>query len=279
MKEKRLPKKLIVCLLIGLLAVLMAVPVSAASTKTKYKDIKKGQCYHILNTNISKNKISKYVISVEPKTSGAKYDLAIAYVDNEGLTQENIVKNYTKKITNLTNNSKGVLKNNSSDNSGMIACIKVTQGTVRFKVKYTSSYKNAALSFKRMGSSHQPLKGLTIKKGKSVTFKRGGGNVDMMPIIAASTNGAVTRRPLVSVGGISAYDELQFKSNTIKYRIVMDGEEQYNATARYDNKVGSKGYSMIPWLKEFGNSCKFTNKKGTVNYYYPTDYLKISVKK
>lgn len=269
MNGKKLMKKLAACMLAGVMLVSSAVPAFAATTytKTQSKVVDTGQSYHIMNNNISRNKISKYTLNILPLESGTRYDLAVAY---EG--KEEIIKNCTKALNGFSSTKATYVKSSASSNAGMIACIKVIKGSVQVKVNYRTTYKSAALTFKKQAASHQTLKGVTVKNGKKVLFQQAGSNITIVPLVIASKKGAVTRRAL----NTSSFENYTFNASTISYRYYKNGvlQSNLNKNIPYDSKIGTTGYIMVGLRNRL--SGWFTTKSGSVTFYYPTDYLKIT---
>lgn len=267
MKGKRFMKKLAACLLIGAMLVTSAVPVLAASySKTQSKVVDTGQSFHIMNNNISKNKISSYTISILPLENGTRYDAVMAYENSE-----QVIKNCTGKLYGLTNKKATYVKSTSSSNAGMIACVKVTKGSVQVKVNYKTTNKSAALTFKKQAASHQALKGVTVKKNKKILFQQAGSNITDVPLVIASKNGAVTRRAL---NGESTFENYAFNSSTLTYSFYYRGTRKKSYSKKYDTKLGTTGYIMVRLPKRL--SGWFTTKSGSVTFYYPTDYLRMT---
>lgn len=268
MNGKKLMKKLAACLLAGVMLVSSAVPASAASTytKTQSKVVDTGQSFHIMNNNISKNKISKYTLNILPLESGTRYDLAVAYKG-----KEEVIKNCTKALSGFSSTKATYIKTSSSSNAGMLACIKVTKGSVQVKVNYRTTNKSAALTFKKQAASHQTLKGVTVKKGKKILFQQAGSNITSVPLIISSKKGAVTRRAL-NAG--SSFENYAFNASSLNYRAYANGVMKKNYNKKYDTILGTTGYIMVSLPNRL--SGWFTTKSGSVTFYYPTDYLKIT---
>ncbi len=270
MKEKRFMKKLAACFLFGLLLAVMAVPVSAAAySKKAEKTVSKGQSYHIMNNNISKNKVKKCTVTITA-SSGSKYDIAVA-VDGVEVT----IKGHTARKEVIPVSGSDLIKSSTGSNKGMLACIKVTKGKVRVKVSYTTGYKKGSLTFVKQKSSHQPLKQVTVKKDRRVRLNQKGGNLDYMPLIMSGKSGTSIRRALDgTVKGTYRYETYTFGSGSLAYRY-------------YENKVkADSGYwpkdlriNSTSWLVPLGgrDSGWMTTTRGTATYYYPSDYLKIAV--
>ncbi|MDO4336670.1 MAG: hypothetical protein Q4C91_01110 [Eubacteriales bacterium] len=271
MKGKHVWKKLAACLLVIAMVTAMAFPVSAATRYSKSwgKTISAGQSYHILNTNISGNKISNYVIEITPKT-GSTYDVVYALYDAKGNPRQYGNKNATAKKT-ISNARATYIKSSSAANSGMLACIKVTKGSVNLRLAVTTTNRNAALSLRRQASSHQPLKGVAVKKGQRVCFESRSSNIPAISLVMGAQKGAAAQRPLGA-----KYENYTFSSK-LQYRMYQNGvlQKSKSLNKSYDTKLGSYGYIQV-MLSSRGSGYIVT-KSGTVNYYYPSDYLNIAV--
>lgn len=270
MKGKSLLKKLAACLLAGVMLVSASVPVSAASyTRTQRIFVNTGQSYHVMNNNISRNKVSKYTLAIVPLEAGTRFDVALGYKGNE-----EVVKNCTQTYGAVVT-SPSYVKTSSSANAGMIACVKVTKGSVQLGIQYSNGYKNTSLlTFKKQAASHQTLKGITVKKNKKILFQRKGSNLKATPLVIASKSGAVTRRTLSA--SLNAFENYTFNANNLSYRYYYRGVLQNNKSLnkKYDTKLGSTGHIMVRITDKL--SGWFTTKNGSVTFYYPTDYAKIS---
>lgn len=274
MKGKHVWKKLTACFVAMAMILAMALPVSAATkyTKTWSKTVSAGQSYHFLNANISGNKISKYVISITPQKSGSTYDLAYALHSSDGKPREYVNKNSTLRKS-ITNTKATYIKSTSSSNSGMLACIKVTKGSVKVSITATGTNRNMALTLKKQAASHQTLKGISVKKNQRVCFESRSGNISTLSLVMGAQQGAATQR-LLGAG----YENYTF-SNKLQYRlyqnnILQTGKSQNKA---YDTKLGTYGYIQV--MLPSRESKYFVTKSGTVNFYYPTDYVNIAVYK
>jgi hypothetical protein len=268
MKEKRmLLKKMVVCFLVGIMVLLTAVPASAATVYTKSRTItvKSGQSYHVLNNAIKTNSIRKYTVTVTKKSSDARYDLVVP-----GSDELRTYKNLTKTIS-ITNSSATYLKSSTSADTGLICCIRVNKGSVQVKVTYETYNKSANLASKSMGSSHQTLKGVSVPVGKKVSFKQNGSNISKPSIIIAAQSGSVSRR-----GSSTTFENYTFGSSVLNYRYYKNGTLQKSSSLdkSYDTKYGGIGYIRVKLPSR--STGYFTSKIGTVNYFYPTDYVKMS---
>ncbi|MDO4276857.1 MAG: hypothetical protein Q4D16_24625 [Eubacteriales bacterium] len=269
MKGKGLLKKLTACLLAAVMMVSVYVPVSAASyTRTQKIFVDTGQSYHIMNNNISRNKVKEYTLVVVPMEAGTRFDLAMGYGGNE-----EVVKNCTQGYSAVLK-TPSYVKTSSSSNAGMIACVKVTKGSVQVGIQYSNGYKNASvLTFKKQAASHQTLKAVTVKKNKKVLFQRKGSNLKSTSLVIASKSGSVTRRTL-SVP-LNEFENYTFNANNLSYRYYYKGVLGKSLNKKYDTKLGSTGYIMMRITDKL--SGWFTTKSGSVTFYYPTDYAKIGV--
>lgn len=271
MRGKHVWKKLAACLMVIAMVAAMALPVSAATRYSKAwgKTISAGESYHILNTNINGNKISSYRIEITPQ-SGSTYDLVYALYDTKGNPRQYANKNATAKKT-ITNAKATYIKSTSAANSGMLACIKVTKGSVNLRITITTTNKNAKPSLRRQASSHQPLKGVSVKKGQRICFESRSSNIPAISLVLGARNGAVTQRLL---GG--GYENYIFSSK-LQYRLYQNGvlQKAKSLNKAYDTKLGAYGYIQV--MLPSRESKYFVTKSGTVNFYYPADYLNIAV--
>ena len=183
--------------------------------------------------------------------------------------QSNAITNYSYRIQPQSSSS-------TSSNQGMIACLKVTSGSVKLSVKITSPNAKSKITAAYQSSSHSPLKNTrTIKKGQWIKMTRTGSNLSTLPLIVAAKKGANINRRL----NTTSYENYSFKSKYVAFR-------------RYTNKKGGKLYKrkylttngstkyhfmLIP-QSSAGRSYTgvLTTKKGNVTYYYPSDYIKVS---
>mgnify|MGYP000727257314 CR=1 FL=1 len=79
----------------------------------------------------------------------------------------------------------------------MIACLKVTSGSVKLSVKITSPNAKSKITAAYQSSSHSPLKNTrTIKKGQWIKMTRTGSNLSTLPLIVAAKKGANINRRL-----------------------------------------------------------------------------------
>ena len=125
MEKKSLFKKLTFCLVTGLLLLASAVSVQAAVyKKAQTKVIRAGECYHLIDNNISKNKITRYAVTISPASQGTVYDLAYA---SDG--REKVLKSCSKG-KRFENPKTSYIKSYSQSNTGMAMCIKVFKGSV-----------------------------------------------------------------------------------------------------------------------------------------------------
>ena len=168
------------------------------------------------------------------------------------------------------------IKSSTSSNQGMIACLKVTSGSVKLSVKITSPNAKSKITAAYQSSSHSPLKNTrTIKKGQWIKMTRTGSNLSTLPLIVAAKKGTNINRRL----NTTSYENYSFKSKYVAFR-------------RYTNKKGGKLYKrkylttngrtkyhfmLIP-QSSAGRSYTgvLTTKKGNVTYYYPSDYITVS---
>lgn len=272
MKEKKFMKRLTACLLAAAMVIASVVPASAATTykRTVTKSlVDTGQSYHIMNSDINGNKISKYQIVILPLEEGTRVDFAWAYSGNEMA-----IKNFSfgpKKQYLRTSVTNTYIKSSSTSNSGMLACLKVIKGSVKVSVTYNTTNKNAKLSFVKQAASHQTLKGVTVKTGRKVLFQQKGSNITQVPLVIASRKGSVTRRDLTGVGN---FETFTFGTSYVTQRYYNNNILKKTSNNGYDTVLGTTGHLLLRMKNRI--SGWLTTKSGTMTYYYPTDYLKIS---
>lgn len=275
MKKKNFKKRLLACFLVCVMVAIMAVPVSAASyTKTKSFYVKAGQCYHIMNKNISRNKIRQVQLTVRRSTSDTMYDMSVANEVDGGVSAW-MLKDCRSMALDEAMVKPSYMKASASSNKGLLTCIKVTRGKVKVTVKYKAGYKKAAFSVDKQKSSHSTFASVTARKGQKISFTQRGSNVSYIPVGMAAKKGATVRRIYIP----DLYDAYVFKANSIAYRVYESGAEltRYRDSGPYIYKVGQKGYMDTYWPRELGSTAKFVVRKGTVSFYYPTDLLKMKV--
>lgn len=268
MKEKRTVMKWATLLVMGLLILLCTVPVQAAVyKKAQSKVIGPGECYHLMDLNISKNKVTRYAVTITAANSSTLYDIAFAKNGKEQAFK------YTNKNIRIENTSPSYIKSNSSSNSGMACCIKVYRGSVRIRVDFKTQNKSGVFSLKRMSSSHKPLLGISVPKGRQVLFRQQGSNISTVPVVISSSQGAFTRRTLNS----STYENYTFMPSYMKYRYYKNGilVSSKNLNVKYDSESGAMKFIQV--LMPNRVSGWFATQSGTVTYYYPSDYLNIVV--
>ena len=269
MREGKKFKKLLIEVAAAAMTMLCTLPVSAATKSFKPITVKAGRCIHLLNTNIQSNAITNYSYRIQPQSSGTRYDIVYAYGG-----EAEALKGARTDSGQIINNT--YIKSSTSSNQGMIACLKVTSGSVKLSVKITSPNAKSKLTAAYQSSSHSPLKNTrTIKKGQWIKMTRTGSNLSTLPLIVAAKKGANINRRL----NTTSYENYSFKSKYVAFR-------------RYTNKKGGKLYKrkylttngrtkyhfmLIP-QSSAGRSYTgvLTTKKGNVTYYYPSDYITVS---
>ena len=273
MKKGHQMKKWILGLITGVMLMMLAVPVSAA-TKGQFKVMSAGECYHVMNKNISANKITKYKFTVTKLTSDARYDMVLAsYNSTTKKSSALAVKNCTISASR-TNNAASYIKSTAGANNGMIACVRVLKGQVKVQIDYvTESAGSKLLTFGKMSTKHATFKGVTVAAGKTISFRRTAGNVDM-PIVLAAKRGSEAKR---YVSGAKTCDWFGFGSTQYRYRAYTNGKRIINQKRNYDTKYSTTGYVMTSWTKAINTNCKFKVTSGTITFFYPTDYFKIIV--
>ena len=168
MREGKKFKKLLIGVAAAAMTMLCTLPVSAATKSFKPITVKAGRCIHLLNTNIQSNAITNYSYRIQPQSSGTRYDIVYAY----GGEAEALKGARTDSGQSINNT---YIKSSTSSNQGMIACLKVTSGSVKLSVKITSPNAKSKLTAAYQSSSHSPLKNTrTIKKGQWIKMTRTG---------------------------------------------------------------------------------------------------------
>ena len=268
MKEGKRIKKWLLGAAVAVMTMMSAIPVSAAR-KTFTATVQKGNCLHIVNENISGNAISKYELQVIPKTSGARYDIVYAYG-----TEAMAMKDCRKK-SSITNST--YFKANRSANRGIIACVKANSGTVEIRVVATSRKSNVKIK-KSIMKNHSPLKSQKVTKGRKLWLKGTGSNITTLPLIISGNSTVVMQRNLNK----NAFERYDFKDKYMYFR-------------RYVNNKRTMKKNLLLciclWLyqvlflpdpansKGVAYTGDMITKRGTITYYYPSDYLKVTGEK
>lgn len=158
----------------------------------------------------------------------------------------------------------------------MIACLKVTSGSVKLSVKITSPNAKSKLTAAYQSSSHSPLKNTrTIKKGQWIKMTRTGSNLSTLPLIVAAKKGANINRRL----NTTSYENYSFKSKYVAFRRYTNKKGGKLYKRKYLNTNGrTKYHFMLIPQSSAGRSYTgvLTTKKGNVTYYYPSDYITVS---
>lgn len=272
MRKQRFFKQLGACLLAGILLLGSAVPAGAATSykKGQSKLVTAGQSYHLMNNNISQNKITNYTVAVIPQEPGTRFDMAVALNGKEEL-----MRNGTKAV-GATNRSATYVKSSASSNYGMLACIRVHKGSVLLKVQYQTKNKSAALYYKKQASSHQTLKSVKVARNQKVYFQQQGSNISSLSVImGAAGTGSVSRRSLGSDS--RTYETYAFNSSTLNRKYYKQGILKNNTNTKYDTRYGSSRY--VQFRVPSRASGWMTTKKGTVTFFYPSDYVNIKATK
>ncbi|MDO5135260.1 MAG: hypothetical protein Q4D55_04335 [Eubacteriales bacterium] len=278
MKERKIMKKLAACLLAMVMALGGTVPVSAAVVgKRAQKVITAGQSYHIMNTAIGANNISSYTIYITPRTSRTRFDLAAAacYKDSSGNYQptETVMKNCNKAIS--VNNTAGTfVKSSSGSNVGMLACLRVRRGSVHVRVDYKTTNRGMSLSFQQQKKNHKTLRYKRVPVGKQALFTMTRGNLSGTPLIMSGVSGSVTRRTL---GAVNSFENYSFGPSKLNYSVYYKGTllSKYTKERSYDTTYSKWRYIMLRTKSR--NSSWLTSTAGSLVYYYPADYVGMSV--
>ena len=208
MREGKKFKKLLIGVAAAAMTMLCTLPVSAATKSFKPITVKAGRCIHLLNTNIQSNAITNYSYRIQPQSSGTRYDIVYAYGG-----EAEALKGARTDSGQIINNT--YIKSSTSSNQGMIACLKVTSGSVKLSVKITSPNAKSKLTAAYQSSSHSPLKNTrTIKKGQWIKMTRTGSNLSTLPLIVAAKKGANINRRL----NTTSYENYSFKSKYLSFR-------------------------------------------------------------
>ena len=265
MKEGKRLRKLLLGFVIAAITVMCAMPVSAA-TRSFTTTVNKGQCVHIVNENISRNAISKYILRITPKSSGNRYDVVYAY-GGEALA----LKNCRKDSGNIVNTT--YFKANKTANRGIIACVKAVSGPVDVRVTITSRNAKAQIK-KSVMANHSPLKAFKVKKGRKVRLKRRSGNITTLPLVIGAKSGTSIKRTLTK----SSYEKYDFKSNYVLLRRYAGGKRTLNKKRSYSSIYGkTRYYSFLVPANSKGTAYtgEMATVKGSAVYYYPSDYLSV----
>lgn len=276
MREGKSFKGVVLAVFATVMMLMFSVPVSAATTGiTKLAGggcaISKGTCVHLLNRNISGNGISSYTYRITPLTAGTKYDIVYAY----GGTVK-AFRSCHSDLGDITNAT--YFKSSSQSNVGLIACLKVTSGSVRVRARITASNKNARMGIQQITASHSPLKRTNaIKKGYYIEMTGVGANINEFPLIMAGKSGArVDRRLSVKRKAYEAYD---FRNSNMIFRSYTNNRLTKKYQLNYVTIDGSMRYYFMRVPRNSNGNAytgKMYTKKGSARYYYPADYLKVS---
>ena len=268
MEEGKRIRKLMLAAVAATLVLLCAIPVSAATVKGFRTTVLKNQCVHLMNNDIQKNAISQYTYQIIPQTSATRYDIVYAY----GGTAR-ALKNCRTNSGSITNST--YLKSSRTSNTGMIACIRVTNGSVNILMQVTSRSSNPSIQ-RWTKKNHSPLKVIAkpITKGKKINMTGKGGNISTLPLIISAKKGAKVQRKLTA----SSYETYEFKGNYMLFRKYVNKKRVSSVRPKYSTTNGStKYYFMLIPQNSRGNAFtgEMTTTKGSVTYYYPSDYIKV----
>lgn len=267
MKEKKGLRKLALAMLAAVMLIACAVPVFGATTYTKKitAKISAGSCYHIVNSNISANKITKYRYRIVPQTKNTRYDIVFSYNGEALATAECREDSGTLPWTTT------YLKTSNSANTGLVACIYVKSGSIKMTVSYkTTTTRSKQLTFQKQSSSHKPLKTVKVNKGKTVYFQRSRGNVSYTPVIFAAKKGTAIKRTLNK----TTYETYNFRANNLIFKSVTNKKVTKTEELAYDSANGKTKYTLM--LLPGTYSGVMTPTKGSYAYFlYPTDCLSI----
>ena len=269
MKEKKVFRRLLAVLLTAVMLAACAVPSFAATqtyTRKISATINAGSCYHIVNTDISGNKIAQYTYRIVPQTKDTRYD--IVFVKNGVAVATAECRNDSGSIT-----STSYLKTSTSSNSGLVACIYVKSGKIKMSVSYKSANPNktAKLTFQKQSSSHRPLKSVTVTSGHKVYLQRKRGNVASTPVIFSAKKGVIVKRTLNS----KSYETYDFRANSLTFRSITSQKVMAGRSIKYDSLNGKSKYVMLLLPGKY--SGVITPIKGTsAAILYPSDCMSIT---
>lgn len=267
MKEKKRLRKLMMVTLTAVMLMASAVTVFGATTRTKkiIAKINAGSCYHLVNANISSNKITRYSFRIVPQTKNTRYDVVFAHEGRAVATAD------CRGDSGTIPWDRTYLKSSKSANSGLVACIYVKSGSIKMNVSYeTGSSRSKQLTFQKQSSSHKPLKTVKVKKGKAVYFNRNRGNVSYTPVIFAAKKGTVIKRTLTR----TSYETYNFRADNYIFKTVANKKVTNSKSWKYDSIYGKTKYTLM--LLPGTYSGVMTPVKGSyASFLYPTDYLSI----
>ena len=268
MREGKRYKKLLIGIAAAAMTMMCALPVSAATKTFTPITIKSGKCVHLMNTDIRGNRITAYTYRIQPQSAGTRYDVVYAY-GGEAVALKD-ARTDSGEITNTT-----YVKSTSSSNQGMIACIKVTSGSVKLRVQVNTANTASKLRVAYQKKGHSPLKSTkAIKKGKWIKMTRINSNISTLPLIVASKKGASINRKL----NATTFETYNFKANYTLCRRYANKKRVASYNRKYLTTNGNTKYHfmLIPQSSE-GRSFTgiLTTKKGSVTYYFPSDYITI----
>ena len=275
MKEKRVFKWLAVSLLAAAAILMTVVPASAATRRRATKVLKAGQCYHVMNNDIGTNKITSYTVYITPTNTRSRFDAVIAsYPSGKSSQPTEYMVRSVNKVAYVNNSAGTFVKSSASSNVGMLACVKVTRGSATIRVDYTTQNGKKGITFVQQSGTHQPMKYIKLKKGKSVNFTMTGSNLTGTPLILSGKYGSVLKRTV----GSKSYEQYTFQNSSMAYCVYSNGKiiSSYTKNKAYTNRYSSLKYFLMNAPKRVSNWIQSTNS--TVNIFYPVDYVAMQIK-
>lgn len=268
-------------------ALLLAAAVTATScapvlgapravTKRAQRTVSAGQCVHIMNPSIGKNNVSSYTIYVTPKTSNTRFDMAAAsyYVkDGKYLPTEYLYRSQRSDVV-VSNKAGTFIKSSPGSNVGMLACLKVKKGSVKVRVDYKTTNYKMSMRFQEQKKNHGPLRYKKVRQGQEAYFTMTRGNLTGLPLLMSAKKGSTARRSLASASSFENYD---FRPDSMYYTAYFNGKlsSKYTRSLKYLNKYSNTRFHLIRMPSRKSNW--LSSAKGTVTYFYPSDYAGIKV--
>ena len=180
-----------------------------------------------------------------------------------------------RKKSSITNST--YFKANRSANRGIIACVKANSGTVEIRVVATSRKSNVKIK-KSIMKNHSPLKSQKVTKGRKLWLKGTGSNITTLPLIISGNSTVVMQRNLNK----NAFERYDFKDKYMYFRRYVNNKRTMKKNRSYASAYGSTRYysCLIPAnSKGVAYTGDMITKRGTITYYYPSDYLKVTGEK
>ena len=258
-------------------AVLMPATAKAAVTKSKTVTLKKGQVVYVVDTNISKNKITGNSFSVTPTSTKSYYDMVFVF----GTKAKPSVRALVNTNFKYTSSSKvtAYMKESANANTGALVALRVRSGSVKLKVSSTRASGGFKLKFQKRTDTKTILRMTDVEKGRQIQFTMADGNVSIMPLIFGGTSGTKIRRRLND----TRYELYTFGDKNMTRKTYQDKKVVSSQTIKYNSiytdTSGRKFYFVVipvPASATLRVSGWMTTTKGMARYFYPKEYLGFS---